>query len=155
MNVAQLLILGDTVTWRIDGRITMLNCLGAKYIKPVLIHQPHIIISISGRVSGQPTYRKPSPNQLFISCGGSFAAFHSVYLNRTRWCSCIVVFQGDLVQISATLWELHESKWKGPDNIQSGPKKCIHTAPLYWWVKSVYIFLGHSVYWFFLCNKTI
>jgi hypothetical protein len=40
-------------------------------------------------------------------------------------------------------------------HIQSVPKKCIHTAPLYWWVKSVYIFWGHSVYWFFLCNKTI
>ena len=70
MNVAQLLILRDTVTWRIDCRITMLNCLGAKYIKPLLIHQPHIIVSISGRVSVQPTYCKPSPNQLFISCGG-------------------------------------------------------------------------------------
>jgi hypothetical protein len=75
----------------------MLNCLGAKYIKPVLIHQPHIIVSISGRVSGQPTYRKPSPNQLFISCGGSFDVFNSVYLNRTRRCSYIVVIERDLV----------------------------------------------------------
>jgi hypothetical protein len=48
----------------------MLNCLGAKYIKPLLIHQPHIIVTISGRVSVQPTYCKPSPNQLFISSGG-------------------------------------------------------------------------------------
>jgi len=88
----------------------MLNCLGAKYIKPVLIHQPHIIVSVSGRVSGQPTYRKPSPNQLFISCGGSFVALNSVYLNRTRWCNCIVVFERDLVQISATVPELHENK---------------------------------------------
>ena len=109
----------------------MLNCLGAKYIKPVLIHLPYIIVSISGRDSGQPAYRKPSPNQLFISCGGSFVALNSVYLNRTRWCSCIVVFERDLVRISDTLPELHENKWKIP-TIYTGVWRWQETAVAQW-----------------------
>jgi hypothetical protein len=38
-----------------------------------------------------------------------------------------------IVEVVYYLWSVSYTEW---------PKKCIHTATLYWWVKSVYIFFG-------------